>query len=81
MRDAQNPFALPHNEFLAKFKVNQEIVMHIVNGLRPDLESVRTSGLSPEIQVLVAINIYANGSYQRPVGNQSELIISQPSSD
>jgi len=52
--------------------------MDIVNILRQYLQKVRISGLSPEIQVLVAINFYANGSYQRPVGNQCELVISQP---
>lgn len=37
------------------------------------------TGLLPEVQVLVAINFYANGSYQRAVGNQCELVVSQPS--
>lgn len=79
LRDAQNPFEIPHNEFLAKFRISQEMVMYIVNILRQDLHRRRRSGLSAEIQVLVAINFYANGSYQRPVGNQCELVISQPS--
>ncbi|XP_071652534.1 putative nuclease HARBI1 isoform X1 [Temnothorax longispinosus] len=79
LRDAQNPFELPHNEFLSKFRVSQEIVMHIVDVLRNDLMTIRINGLSAEIQVLTAINFYANGSYQRPVGNQCELVISQPS--
>jgi len=78
LRDAQNPFELPHDEFIAQFRVSQELVMDIVNILRQYLQKVRISGLSPEIQVLVAINFYANGSYQRPVGNQCELVISQP---
>lgn len=77
--DAQNPFELPHNEFIAHFRVSQELAMDLVNILRPDLQKERISGLSPEVQVLVAINFYANGSYQRPVGNQCKLVISQPS--
>lgn len=35
------------------------------------------TGLSPEIQVLVAIGFFAHGSYQRPAGNQCELVVSQ----
>lgn len=79
LRDAQNPFQLPHNEFLSKYRVNQDIVIYIANVLRHDLERIRATALSVEIQVLVAINFYANGSYQRPVGNQCEQVISQPS--
>lgn len=79
LRDAQNPFALPHDEFLAHFRVSQQLMMDIVDVLRPHLQRERINGLSPEVQVLIAVNFYANGSYQRPVGNQCELVISQPS--
>jgi len=52
--------------------------MQIVNSLRQDLQKPRVTGLSPEIQVLVAIGFFVHGSYQRPAGNQCELVVSQP---
>ncbi|XP_023289069.1 putative nuclease HARBI1, partial [Orussus abietinus] len=79
LRDAQNPFDLPYNEFLKHFRLSPELVMDIVNTLRPRLERERIHGLSPEVKVLVAINFYANGSYQNPVGANMNLIVSQPS--
>lgn len=78
LRDAQNPFELPNNKFIAQFRVNKEVVTDIVNVLRPHLQKQRITGLSPEIQVLVAFGFFANGSYQRPAGNQCELVVSQP---
>ncbi|KYN11025.1 Putative nuclease HARBI1, partial [Trachymyrmex cornetzi] len=79
LRDAQNPFELPYNEFLAYFRVNKELIMDLTNILRPHLQAQHNSGLAPEIQVLAAIRFFANGSYQRPARNQCELQISQPS--
>lgn len=79
LRDAQNPFQLPYTEFLSYYRVNKELVMDIVNVLRPHLRPQRINGLSPEIQVLTTIGFFVHGSYQRPSGNQCELVISQPS--
>lgn len=62
-----------------QFRLNKEIVTNIVNVLRPHLEKQRITGLTPEIQVLIALSFFANGSYQRPAGNQCELVVSQPS--
>jgi hypothetical protein len=78
LRDAQNPFELPQQDFIAQFRLNQDLVMYIVNSLRQGLQKQRVTGLSPEIQVLVAIGFFAHGSYQRPAGNQCELVVSQP---
>ncbi|XP_071580831.1 putative nuclease HARBI1 [Temnothorax nylanderi] len=78
LRDAQNPFELSNNEFISQFRVNKEVVMDIVTVLRPYLQKQRITGLSVEVQVLVAFGFFANGSYQRPAGNQCELVVSQP---
>lgn len=51
LRDGQNPFELPNDEFMSSFRLNQQLVINIINTLRPSLQRRRTSGLSPEIQV------------------------------
>lgn len=63
LRDAQNPFALPQQEFIAQFRLNQDLVMQIVNILRQDLQKQRVTGLSSEIQVLVAFLILCHSFY------------------
>jgi len=52
LRDTQDPFQLPHDEFMETFRVSPELALEIVAALRPDLERQRISGLSPEIQVI-----------------------------
>ncbi|XP_026828245.1 putative nuclease HARBI1 [Ooceraea biroi] len=79
LHDAQNPLELLYNEFHAAFRVNKELLMNLTNILRPHLQPERRSGLALEIQVLVAIQFFANENYQRPAGNQCEFALSQPS--
>ncbi|KMQ90607.1 nuclease harbi1 [Lasius niger] len=55
-----------------------ELVIDITTALRADLQNERLTGLVPEIKVLITIQFYAQGSYQRSVGNQFHLNVSQP---
>lgn len=55
LRDAQNPFELPREEFLSLFRLPQEAVMNLVNLLRAELQSERVIGLSPEIKVILEL--------------------------
>jgi len=69
LRDAQNPFELPHDNFLTYFRISQDLAMDMTNILRPYFQRECISGLPPEIKILVAFNFWANGSYQTLVGN------------
>lgn len=55
LRDAQNPFELPREEFLSLFRLPQEAVMNLVNLLRADLQSERIIGLGAEIKVILEL--------------------------
>ncbi|XP_003240991.1 putative nuclease HARBI1 [Acyrthosiphon pisum] len=79
LRDGQNPFELPNDEFMGAFRLSQQLVINIIDVLRTSLQHKRTSGLSPELQVLVCLHFYAQGSYQKGLGGNSILNISQPS--
>lgn len=52
LRDAQNPFDLPRNEFMNIFRISPELAMDLTNLLRPNLQRQRANGISPEIQVI-----------------------------
>ncbi|KYN03448.1 Putative nuclease HARBI1 [Cyphomyrmex costatus] len=78
LRDVQNPFDLPHNEFMHIFRISPDLAMELTNLLRPDLIRQRSTGISPEIQTLITIQFYAHGSYQRPTGDQFNFNVSQP---
>lgn len=58
LRDAQNLFHLPRDEFIDYFRLIPELVIHITNELRADLQSKRITGLAPEIKVTLEQNYY-----------------------
>eukprot|EP00102_Acyrthosiphon_pisum_P019486 XP_016656696.1 PREDICTED: putative nuclease HARBI1 [Acyrthosiphon pisum] len=79
LRDSQDPYDLPRNEFLNMFRVSPELAMDLTNEIRDQLQRERSTGLPEEIQVLVVINFYAKGGYQRATGDNFVVNVSQPS--
>jgi len=51
LRDEQNPFDLPLDEFIFMFRISPELAFDVINAIRPLLLVQRTSGISPEVQV------------------------------
>lgn len=51
LRDTQNPYDLPLNEFLNTFRVSPELAMDLTNEIRESIQRDRSSGLPVEIQV------------------------------
>ncbi|XP_046744295.1 putative nuclease HARBI1 [Diprion similis] len=77
LRDEQNPFELPEVQFQQLFRLSRKLASDLVNHLRPHLERDRSHGLSVECQVLCAVRFYAVGSYQRAIGQDFMVAISQ----
>ncbi|CAI6365924.1 unnamed protein product [Macrosiphum euphorbiae] len=61
------------------FRVSPELAMDLTNSIRDSLQRERSSGLPVEIQVLVVVNFYAKGSYQRATGDNFIANVSQSS--
>lgn len=51
LRDAQNPFVLPREEFISCFRLTPEVPMYVIDMIRADLQRERTTGLEAEIKV------------------------------
>lgn len=79
LRDNQDPFALPHNEFMDIFRLSPDLALYLIDELRPHLQRQRVSGLASELQVSTTLQFYAQGCYQRSVGNQFQYNMSQTS--
>ncbi|XP_046587832.1 uncharacterized protein LOC124292983 [Neodiprion lecontei] len=77
LRDELNLFNLPDIQFKNLFRVSKDLVRDLVTELRPHLQRERPNGLSVETQVLCAIWFYAVGSYQRAIGQEFALALSQ----
>ncbi|XP_011859129.1 PREDICTED: uncharacterized protein LOC105556645 [Vollenhovia emeryi] len=56
LRDAQNPFELPRDEFIDYFRLTPELVIQITNVIRADLQNIRITGIMPETKVTLKQN-------------------------
>lgn len=55
LRDRQNPFNLPRDEFMNIFRISPDLAMHLTDLLRPELQKQRANAISPEIQVILSL--------------------------
>eukprot|EP00102_Acyrthosiphon_pisum_P019365 XP_016656575.1 PREDICTED: putative nuclease HARBI1 [Acyrthosiphon pisum] len=73
-------FLLPDDVFIKNYRLNKNLVRYVINILTPFLiEPTRKSALDIQTKVFIALNFFATGSYQRPVGNSHLTFVSQPS--
>ncbi|GLV34026.1 hypothetical protein CBL_05046 [Carabus blaptoides fortunei] len=78
LRDESNPFTLLEVRFVELFHFPQFWVMHLIAILEPHLNiGVRISAIPAYLKVLATLNFYATGSYQRNVGDDYHLAMSQ----
>lgn len=80
IRRESNAFDLPDRRFIELFRLNKDLAQQLINLIRPHLPArVRQRGITPENMVLATLRFYATGSYQRSVGQDFNLGLSQPS--
>ncbi|XP_048004335.1 putative nuclease HARBI1 [Leguminivora glycinivorella] len=73
LRDLANPFELPAQEFFHNYRMNKPIALYLCRELTPR----QSHGLPVHIKVLVAVKFIAGGSYQREVGQDHTLCVTQ----
>lgn len=79
-RLTHSSFELPERRFIELFRVNKNIARQLINQVEPHLvQPVLRRGITPEISVLAALRFYATGSYQRSIGQEFNLGLSQTS--
>ncbi|XP_012215802.2 putative nuclease HARBI1 [Linepithema humile] len=79
LRTTENPFDLTNNEFRELYRLTPDLIFDLVDALEPRLQRTRITGLAVEKQVLSAVRFYATGCFQRPVGEQWGISMSQTS--
>ncbi|XP_059218266.1 uncharacterized protein LOC131994969 [Stomoxys calcitrans] len=78
-RNMENPFELSEKDFKKLYRLTPESTQELIHQLDGDLRGSRITALSTEKQVLAALRFFATGCYQRPVGEQWGISMSQPS--
>nr|CAD7415298.1 unnamed protein product [Timema cristinae] len=79
LRDISNPFEIPERAFQSLFRISRVMAQDLCGILRGRLQKTRTTGIPVHIQVLAAIRFFAEGGYQRGVGQDAFISLSQTS--
>lgn len=80
LRDASDPFNSPENFFKQMFRFTTHLARDVFLQLHPLLDNgQRNTGIAPVIQFFVALHFYAHGSYQKSIGKDRDLSMSQAS--
>ncbi|XP_008178178.1 putative nuclease HARBI1 [Acyrthosiphon pisum] len=75
-----NSFELTDSAFIKNYRLTKNLANSLIQELSPFLKSPkRSSDLDVSTKVLVALNFFATGSYQTPVGNSRFTSVSQSS--
>ncbi|XP_052755270.1 putative nuclease HARBI1 [Galleria mellonella] len=79
LRDQSNPFDIDDEQFIKRYRLSKSLVYSLCDELRPHMAgSSKSTDLTLETKVLVALSFFATGSYQRPIGDIAGHSIAQP---
>lgn len=79
LRSRFEPINLANNEFRKLFRLNKEQYIKLLEELGPHMiQGERHTKLSIETRILAALRFFATGSYQKCVGEEHNIAISQP---
>ncbi|XP_062551170.1 putative nuclease HARBI1 [Armigeres subalbatus] len=79
LRDMSNPLDLPQASFINYFRVTKDLFSYLLNILEANLEAtVKSSSVQPILKLSAALRFFAEGSYQKGVGNDIFAGMAQP---
>ncbi|KAG8234994.1 hypothetical protein J437_LFUL013874 [Ladona fulva] len=80
VRDASDPFSVTNEIFKGVYRISKELAKELIKELHPLMVAPRRSSAIPiEIKVLCALHFYAQGSYQKSAGSDTNLGLCQSS--
>ncbi|KAK4874307.1 hypothetical protein RN001_013667 [Aquatica leii] len=78
IRDASNPFEIPDTVFKSLYRIPKQLAINLIAELEVFMvETVRSTSVPNALKVLCALHFYAHGSYQKSVGQDFFLGLSQ----
>ncbi|CAB3256809.1 unnamed protein product [Arctia plantaginis] len=80
LRDLSDPLQISDMLFREKYRVNKDLFMYLLEELRVHITPSQRSDAVPfELKLLSSLSFLATGSYQRIVGNECDISLSQSS--
>ncbi|VEN46497.1 unnamed protein product, partial [Callosobruchus maculatus] len=80
LRDNSDPFSLRDTVFTGMYRLTRDLARALIETLRPHMNmnaGARSTAVPVELRVLCALNFYGQGSYQKGVGSDAHLGLSQ----
>lgn len=78
LRNSENPFEMDENEFIKLYRFPQSLVLNLIDEVKEHLyESRYNNGIPVHLKLLSALRFYASGSYQRGIGQETFVSLSQ----
>lgn len=78
LRDHSNPFELPETEFRKHYRLSRDLTRNLIEELTPHLNlGRRSTKISVPARIFAALRFFAQGSYQRSVGNEAHVALAQ----
>lgn len=79
LRDQYNAFHMPETEFRKCFRLSRDLAQQLITDLTPHMTpEVRAGRIPIQIRILGALRFFAQGSYQKAVGDDFNTCMSQP---
>lgn len=79
LRDRSDPFGLTNERFKDLFRLSKQLVWILFDELKPFMDNAcRRTRLRFEKRILIALRFFASGNYQRGIGQEYLLAVSQP---
>lgn len=78
LRDNSNPFEMPEAHFRKHYRLSRELTRTLIEQLTPHMNAgVRRTKVTIAGRILGALRFFAQGSYQRSVGNERDVALAQ----
>lgn len=79
LRDMSNPLEIPEDSFISYFRVTKDLFRYLMDNVGNKLGgSVKSSSVPPMLRLTAALRFFAEGSYQKGVGNDLFAGMAQP---
>ncbi|XP_030752065.1 putative nuclease HARBI1 [Sitophilus oryzae] len=79
LRDESNPFDMAETEFRKCFRLSRNLARQLIIDLTPHMAvGIRARKIPTEIRILGALRFFAQGSYQKTIGDDFSTCMAQP---
>ncbi|KAF5276396.1 hypothetical protein FQR65_LT16344 [Abscondita terminalis] len=81
LRDTSDPLFIPENQFKGIYRMSRQLVHNLILDLAPHLQEPRreTLFIPKKLKIMVALHFFSQGSYQKGIGQDYLLSMSQSS--